>query len=102
MRSIDLNEYAEANEMVVVYPQAAGSPHIGPGCWNWASFRDDPSFDTQDGIQLGVVHAMIDDLPNALAHATVTDGSGASEDEDELPAALHAPGLPTNLTAVLF
>ena len=47
MRNIGLNEWAEANEIVVVYPQAAGSASAGEGCWNWASYDDDPLFDTR-------------------------------------------------------
>ena len=40
VHNIQLNEYAEANSVVVVYPQAAGSHDIGEGCFNWASYED--------------------------------------------------------------
>jgi hypothetical protein len=40
VRNIQLNEYAEANAIVIVYPQAAGSIDIGEGCFNWASYED--------------------------------------------------------------
>ena len=66
LRNIDLNEYAEANELIVVYPQAAGSEDIGEGCFNWASYEDDPLFDTKHGVELNTVVALVNDLPNAL------------------------------------
>ena len=66
LRSIDLNEYAEANHIVVLYPQAAGSIESGEGCFNWASYTDDPLFDTRLGIELTVVRSMVADLPGAI------------------------------------
>lgn len=70
VRSIDLNNYAEANELLVVYPQAAGSATSGEGCFNWASYEDDPLFDTRLGVQLNTVLNMLADLPNALRNDT--------------------------------
>ena len=40
LRNIQINEYAEANDIVVMYPQAAGSDDVGEGCFNWASYED--------------------------------------------------------------
>ena len=68
MHNIQLNEYAEANDVVVVYPQAAGSRDIGEGCFNWASYEDDPLFDTRLGVQLNTVINLLDDLRAALNH----------------------------------
>ena len=66
VNNIDLNEYAEANDIIVVYPQAAGSVSSGVGCWNWASYEDDPLFDTQHGVQLQTVVKLVDNLGDAL------------------------------------
>lgn len=67
--NIDLNEYAEANDIVVVYPQAAGSVESGVGCWNWASYEDDPLFDTKHGVQLQTILKLVDHLPDDLPNA---------------------------------
>jgi poly(3-hydroxybutyrate) depolymerase len=36
--TINLNEYAEANNMVILYPQSFGSKINGVGCWNWSDY----------------------------------------------------------------
>ena len=66
-RSIHLNEYAEANALLVVYPQAAGSVSSGEGCFNWASYEDDPLFDTARGVQLQTVSRLVADLDLVLS-----------------------------------
>lgn len=68
VNSIDINNYAEANRIVVLYPQAAGSDSIGEGCFNWASYEDDPLFDTRLGVQLNTVLGMLAALPEVLQH----------------------------------
>lgn len=67
--SIDINTYAEANSIVAVYPQSAGSTDLGEGCWNWASYEDDPLFDTRRGVQLQTVANLVNHLQQALATA---------------------------------
>jgi len=71
-----LPAYAEANGMVILYPQAAHSPNpTGAGCFDWFGATND-AFDTRAGVQLGMVAAMITGLrsddeglppPNAAA-----------------------------------
>jgi len=65
--SLDLNEYGEANDIVIVYPQAAGDSTAGVGCWNWGFAKDDPVFDTRGSVQLRTVARLLDDLDAALA-----------------------------------
>jgi hypothetical protein len=57
-----LPDYAETNDMVIVYPQTADQG----GCWDWwgATGAD---FDTREGLQMGVVVNMIMGLPKMLA-----------------------------------
>merc|ERR1712183_49497 len=64
--NIDLNEYGEANNIVIYYPQAAGDRRSGVGCWSWSDYRNDPYFDTRKGVQLATVMAVVNDLANAL------------------------------------
>ena len=81
---IDLNEYGEANDIVIVYPQASGDKAGGIGCWNWGGWGDDPKFDTRQGLQLATVAALLEDLDNALAkggNSTMLTGSLTSARE---------------------
>lgn len=64
--AIDLNEYGEANNIVIVYPQAAGDRATGRGCWNWGFPQDDKYFDTRKGAQLKTIVNMVADLKNAV------------------------------------
>lgn len=93
--SVDLNEYGEANDIIVVYPQAAGNPLAGTGCWNWFPYRSqgywDPLFDTRQGAQLQTVVALVADLRASLRGAMLVPNS------DPVP----VPGESVRLTGVL-
>lgn len=81
-RHAGYNEWAEANDIVVVYPQAApvirrliGIPLKWPnpqGCWDWWGFTGE-NFATKSGPQISAVDAMID----RLAGNTAVSGSSA-------------------------
>ena len=77
-RLLDLNEYGEANDMIVVYPQAAGDNITGTGCWNWGFKRDDTLFDTYKSAQLATVVNLVDGLGAAL-----TVGSALQREHDD-------------------
>ncbi|KAK3253795.1 hypothetical protein CYMTET_36966 [Cymbomonas tetramitiformis] len=66
VNNIDLNEYGEANDIIVVYPQSAGSNETGEGCWNWGFPKDDALYDTRQSVQLRTVVSLVEDLSNAL------------------------------------
>jgi len=71
VRRLDLNEYAEANDVIVVYPQAKGNADgQGVGCWNWYDYTVDKWFDTQYGYELGTVANLLNDLQRAVSGAT--------------------------------
>ena len=59
------NEWAEANKLIVLYPQATNSdlpPVYNPrGCWDWWGY-DDPDYAKKGGRQMKAVKAMIDRL----------------------------------------
>lgn len=68
--SLDLNEYGEANGIVILYPQSAGDRSAGVGCWNWGQdSRGDRFFDTRRSVQLLTVRHILSDLKNALSRA---------------------------------
>jgi poly(3-hydroxybutyrate) depolymerase len=70
------NEWAEANDIVVLYPQAAAvtSRVLGirvawpnpQGCWDWWGFTG-ADFATKNGAQISAVNAMIDRLSRTAA-----------------------------------
>jgi len=74
--SLDLNEYGEANDIIVVYPQAAGDGRTGVGCWNWGFRKDDPLFDARDSVQLKMVVQLVQGLEAALAQSISLDVGG--------------------------
>jgi poly(3-hydroxybutyrate) depolymerase len=58
------NEWAEANRLLVLYPQV-GSSKIAPmnpyGCWDWWGYTG-ADYATRDGSQVAVIKAMLDTL----------------------------------------
>jgi hypothetical protein len=58
------NEWAEANKLLVLYPQAASS-RIAPlnpyGCWDWWGYTG-PGYATRDGEQIKVIMATLESL----------------------------------------
>lgn len=62
-----LNEWAEANRRVVLYPQATTSLANPQGCWDWWGFAEstwqlDPLHDTRQGVQVEALMSMIERL----------------------------------------
>ena len=70
---IGVNEWADANRIVVLYPQAhattvaelpakAGKTAFldaNPyGCWNWWGYAEDPQYLTKSGVQISAIWAM--------------------------------------------
>jgi len=57
-----LNEWAETNNIIVIYPQAAKSslfPFNPEGCWDWWGYTTS-SYYTQQGPQMETVKSMMD------------------------------------------
>ena len=53
------NEWAESNDLVVVYPQVEKSLFNPKGCWDWWGYTDD-DYDLRAGDQVAGVAALID------------------------------------------
>jgi poly(3-hydroxybutyrate) depolymerase len=81
------NEWADANHIVVLYPQtvAAVSPPVTPlnpmGCWDWWGYNDfsfDPPghYATRDGVQIAAVWNMVQRL--ASGHGTNGNAANAT------------------------
>lgn len=57
-----LNEYADTNNIVVLYPQATPSSWFGgnpQGCWNWWGYLGDTRYDVHGGAQLQTIMNMV-------------------------------------------
>ena len=57
-----INQWADTNHLIVLYPQAisSGSSGANPqGCWNWWGYLNDPDYATRNGAQMQALHAMV-------------------------------------------
>lgn len=57
-----LNEYADTNDMIVLYPQATATGFTGGnpnGCWNWWGYLGDTNYDVHGGRQIETIMAMV-------------------------------------------
>ncbi|MBF6331251.1 PHB depolymerase family esterase [Nocardia transvalensis] len=61
MAYANLNEYADTNHMIVLYPQASANPMVGnpQGCWNWWGYGSDSAYDQHGGKQLETIMNMV-------------------------------------------
>ncbi len=56
------NGWADANRIVVLYPQAVSIPLVNPnGCWDWWGYTGEHYADRQ-GVQIRALRAMVDRL----------------------------------------
>ncbi len=57
-----LNNYADTNDMIVLYPQAQATAVINPlGCWDWWGYLGaaDAAYPTRDGLQITAIMNMV-------------------------------------------
>lgn len=65
--STGYNEWADANDLIVLYPQAEGiddgHTQNPEGCWDWWGYSspdpEQPDFHTRHAIQIRAIHAML-------------------------------------------
>lgn len=61
-RNAGFNEWAEAGNVVVLYPQSAKKDKVNPyGCWDWFGFTG-KNYSTKSGQQMAAIYAMIQRL----------------------------------------
>ena len=68
-RHAGYNEWADANRIVVLYPQTLATtlkPVNPKGCWDWWGYNG-PAFAYRDGIQIAAVRAMLAHLARGPA-----------------------------------
>ena len=57
---IGVNEWADANAILVLYPQAhATNPANPAGCWNWWGYGGDRQYLTKKGVQVLAIWKMV-------------------------------------------
>lgn len=64
IRHTGLNEYADTNQLVILYPQvekSAMAPFNPNGCWDWWGYSDE-HYATIDGPQLKAVKQLVEAL----------------------------------------
>lgn len=76
------NEWAEHNQLVMLYPQAIKSSGRNPNaCWDWWGY-DSADYSNQRAPQLRMVKAMIDHLSGGAAMDAGTPGTDAGVPAD--------------------
>jgi poly(3-hydroxybutyrate) depolymerase len=56
-----LNEWADTNDIIVLYPQAISSSYNPDGCWDWWGY-DGSAYASQPGAQTSEIWAMIQQI----------------------------------------
>ena len=66
-KSAGYNEWAESNNIIVLYPQSAKLGQVNPyACWDWFGFTG-ANYVTKSGVQMKVLKAMIDRVAGTAA-----------------------------------
>ena len=71
IRTAGINEWADTNHMLVLYPQvlASTTPLNGLGCWDWFGY-DSADYAKKNGPQLLMTKRMVDRITSAFAPVT--------------------------------
>ncbi len=80
MKYAYLNEYADTNNLVVLYPQAAASTNLGNpnGCWDWWGYAGG-GYAEHAGPQMKAIMGMVHDLTTGTTPPTTTTPPPAAE-----------------------
>lgn len=74
IRHAGYNRWADANQLIVLYPQTTATRNNPKACWNWFDAeRDDAAYATRNGRQIRAVKGMVD----RIAGLTAPDGPAA-------------------------
>jgi poly(3-hydroxybutyrate) depolymerase len=68
VRNAGYNPWADANKLIVLYPQTKAKETNPNACWDWFNFdHDDPNYANKNGRQMRAVKAMIDRVAGVTA-----------------------------------
>ncbi|MDR2165115.1 MAG: hypothetical protein LBO79_05715 [Zoogloeaceae bacterium] len=98
VKGAGFNEWAEANRIVVLFPQAASSSFIPAnpnGCWDWWGYNDTGDQEaghylTREGLQVAAVWRMA----QALAGDATETGAGNTQPNERTISAAGAQDIP--------
>ena len=62
IKETGLNEWAETNDIIIIYPQTIANDANPEGCWDFYGYTG-PNFAYQSGIQMKAVYAMAQNPP---------------------------------------
>lgn len=62
INEIGMNDWAESNNIVIIYPQAIASSLNPEGCWDFWGYTG-PNFNTRSGLQIQIVDKMANNPP---------------------------------------
>ncbi len=94
-----VNEWADANKIVVLYPQATATKDFGlplnpMGCWDWWGYNDTQDnlklgtkggyYATANGVQIAAVWRMVEQLASAKSDQTQTSVKSTSPASKEM------------------
>jgi poly(3-hydroxybutyrate) depolymerase/chitodextrinase len=65
VRNTAYNNWADTNNIIVLYPQAFNGNKNPLGCWDWWGY-DDPNYATKNGNQMKAVKAMMDKIASGV------------------------------------
>lgn len=81
IRMSGINEWADTNRLIVVYPQVFPSlvePVNGQGCWDWWGY-DDPDYAKKSGRQLLMTKRMVDRITAGYAPVSAPQNLAATK-----------------------
>lgn len=77
-RSTGYNQWADTNNIVVLYPQTAPSSTGNPnGCWDWWGY-DDANYSKKSGRQMAAIKAMVDRVASGYTALPAPGGLGVT------------------------
>ena len=62
IQTAGINEWADTNQVIVLYPQTIATAATGynpQGCWNWWGYLNDPNYALKDGPQMQTLYRMV-------------------------------------------
>ncbi|MDI3418744.1 extracellular catalytic domain type 2 short-chain-length polyhydroxyalkanoate depolymerase [Streptomyces luteolus] len=79
-----LNEYADTNNLIVLYPQAIATATLDNpnGCWNWWGYLGDADYARHGGKQIETIMSMVKALGGGGGTTPPTTGSATLQSVD--------------------
>jgi hypothetical protein len=81
VRNAGYNNWADANSIIVLYPQATPTPSNPLGCWDWWGY-DDADYATKTGRQMAAVRGMMGRIASGAASSGIPGAPGSTAKTD--------------------